>query len=113
MKDGLFVSSDRSDKQNQMNQDTTPRMKGLGFGDLIRIGFVEGLLAHKLRTLLTMLGVIIGVASVIAMSSFTQGSKQKQIDQPSLGSKHDQGGGTTFRGLTVNQARLRGSGGFK
>jgi ABC-type antimicrobial peptide transport system permease subunit len=54
---------------------------GLGFGDLLGIGTREGLLAHKLRTALTMLGIIIGVSSVIAMSSFSLGSKKKQADQ--------------------------------
>lgn len=53
----------------------------LGLRDMFRIGLREGLLAHKLRSALTMLGVIIGVASVIAMSSFSAGSKQKQADQ--------------------------------
>ncbi|MDA3872379.1 MAG: ATP-binding cassette domain-containing protein, partial [Kiritimatiellae bacterium] len=53
----------------------------LGFWDMFRIGLREGLLAHKLRSALTMLGVIIGVASVISMSSFSEGSKKKQADQ--------------------------------
>jgi macrolide transport system ATP-binding/permease protein len=55
--------------------------KGLGFTDLLGIGIREGLLAHKLRTALTMLGIIIGVSSVIAMSSFSLGSKKKQANQ--------------------------------
>ena len=54
---------------------------GLGFWDLLRIGVREGLMAHQLRTFLTMLGIIIGVSSVIAMSSFSLGSKQKQANQ--------------------------------
>lgn len=57
------------------------RSSRLGLQDMFRIGWREGLLAHKLRSALTMLGVIIGVASVIAMSSFSSGSKQKQADQ--------------------------------
>ena len=53
----------------------------LSFKDLLFIGLKEGLLPHKMRSFLTMLGIIIGVASVIAMSSFSLGSKQKQTDQ--------------------------------
>ncbi|NLG12583.1 MAG: ATP-binding cassette domain-containing protein [Lentisphaerae bacterium] len=55
--------------------------KTLSLVDLLRIGVKEGLLAHQMRTFLTMLGIIIGVSSVIAMSSFSLGSKQKQADQ--------------------------------
>jgi ABC-type antimicrobial peptide transport system permease subunit len=47
----------------------------------VRIGVREGLLAHAMRTLLTMLGIVIAVAGVIAMSSFSLGSKRKQADQ--------------------------------
>jgi macrolide transport system ATP-binding/permease protein len=54
---------------------------GLSIKDILHIGLKEGLLAHKLRTGLTMLGVIIGVASVITMSSISQGSKKKQANQ--------------------------------
>ncbi len=54
---------------------------GISFSDLLRIGYREGLLAHKMRTALTMLGIIIGVAGVIAMSSFSLGSKKKQANQ--------------------------------
>ncbi len=55
--------------------------KGIGFTDLFRIGWREGLLAHKMRTGLTMLGIVIAVAGVIAMSSFSLGSKKKQAEQ--------------------------------
>ena len=55
--------------------------RALALQDLLRIGVKEGLLAHQLRTFLTMLGIIIGISSVIAMSSFSLGSKQKQADQ--------------------------------
>jgi len=48
----------------------------------IRIG-ISGLLSHKLRSLLTVLGVIFGVAAVISMVSIGEGAKReatKQID---------------------------------
>ena len=40
-----------------------------------------GLLSHKLRTLLTMLGIIFGVAAVIAMLSIGEGAKQEALEQ--------------------------------
>ena len=40
-----------------------------------------GLLSHKLRTLLTMLGIIFCVAAVIAMLSIGEGAKQESLEQ--------------------------------
>jgi putative ABC transport system permease protein len=40
-----------------------------------------GLLSHKLRTLLTMLGIIFGVGAVISMLSIGEGAKQEALDQ--------------------------------
>ena len=42
------------------------------------------LLAHKLRSLLTMLGVIFGIASVIAMVSIGAGAKREALEQIKL-----------------------------
>jgi len=85
----------------------------LGFADMMRIGIREGLLAHKLRTLLTMLGVIIGVASVIAMSSFSAGSKQKQADQiRALGSNLIRILDRRLEGADLYSARAGGSNGL-
>ena len=42
---------------------------------------LTGLLSHKLRTFLTMLGVIFGVAAVIAMLSIGEGAKQESLEQ--------------------------------
>jgi putative ABC transport system permease protein len=44
----------------------------------MRLGF-ESLRAHKLRALLTMLGIIFGVAAVIAMLSIGAGARQEVI----------------------------------
>ena len=45
---------------------------------------VSELLAHKLRSLLTMLGVIFGIASVVAMSSIGAGARQEALEQIKL-----------------------------
>ena len=42
---------------------------------------VAGLAAHKLRTCLTMLGIIFGVAAVIAMLSIGEGARQEALGQ--------------------------------
>ena len=42
---------------------------------------VGGLAAHKLRTCLTMLGIIFGVAAVIAMLSIGEGARQEALGQ--------------------------------
>ena len=42
---------------------------------------VTGLLSHKLRTILTMLGIIFGVGAVLAMLSIGEGAKQEALDQ--------------------------------
>ncbi|MFO7890722.1 MAG: ABC transporter permease [bacterium] len=42
---------------------------------------INGLTTHKLRTFLTMLGIIFGVAAVIAMLSIGAGAKKEALDQ--------------------------------
>ena len=42
---------------------------------------ITGLTSHKLRTCLTMLGIIFGVAAVIAMLSIGEGAKQEALQQ--------------------------------
>lgn len=44
----------------------------------------EALIAHKLRTFLTMLGVIFGVGAVIAMLSIGEGAKEEVLEQISI-----------------------------
>ena len=52
--------------------------RGLDFLPELRQGF-DNLRAHKLRSLLTMLGMIFGVAAVIAMLSIGAGAQQQVI----------------------------------
>ena len=49
--------------------------------DLLRMAWHEGLAAHPLRTLLTMLGIVFGIAAVIAMTAITDGGKEEQLRQ--------------------------------
>ena len=46
----------------------------MGLFDALRAGVIE-LLAHKMRSFLTMLGIIFGVAAVIAMVSISEGAR--------------------------------------
>jgi macrolide transport system ATP-binding/permease protein len=81
--------------------------------DLARIGTREGLLAHKLRASLTTLGIVIGVAGVIAMSSFSLGSKRKQADQiRALGANLVRVADARLEGERLAQTRIRGSRGL-
>lgn len=52
----------------------------MGILDAIQTGLTE-LLSHKMRSMLTMLGVIFGVAAVIAMVSIGEGGKQTMLEQ--------------------------------
>lgn len=89
------------------------RAAGLGFFDLLRIGLHEGLLTHGTRTFLTMLGIIIGVSSVIAMSSFSLGSKRKQADQiRALGANLVRIVDKRLENERLTQARMDGSQGL-
>ena len=49
----------------------------------IKIGF-EGIVAHKLRAFLTMLGIIFGVGAVVAMLSIGEGARREAIEQIEL-----------------------------
>ncbi|MHC4195835.1 MAG: ABC transporter permease, partial [Planctomycetota bacterium] len=42
---------------------------------------IENLLLHKLRSFLTMLGVVFGVASVVAMLSVGEGASKEALEQ--------------------------------
>ncbi len=82
--------------------------------DLLRIGVREGLLAHKMRTALTMLGIVIAVAGVIAMSSFSLGSKRKQADQVrALGANLVRVQDQRLEGEKLTDARIGGSQGLR
>lgn len=52
----------------------------MGILDALATGLSE-LLSHKMRSMLTMLGVIFGVAAVIAMVSIGEGAKREAVEQ--------------------------------
>src|SRR6059058_3913417 len=47
---------------------------------LFRLG-LRGLLLHKLRSTLSILGVVFGVAAVVAMSSVGEGARREALEQ--------------------------------
>src|SRR5512142_2721072 len=55
-------------------------MKQTRIGRNIWLG-IENLLLHKLRSFLTMLGVVFGVGSVVAMLSVGEGASAQALDQ--------------------------------
>ncbi|MCM8535673.1 MAG: ATP-binding cassette domain-containing protein [Lentisphaeraceae bacterium] len=115
VKDGHIVDDVRGKKaaKGKMKDGKIQSLGGLSFLDLFIIGLREGLLPHKMRSFLTMLGIIIGVASVIAMSSFSLGSKQKQADQiRALGANLVKVIDNRLENETLLQARRQGSAGL-
>jgi macrolide transport system ATP-binding/permease protein len=92
---------------------THPGGGGMGLKDLLRTGVREGLLAHKMRSALTMLGIVIGVAGVVSMSSFSLGSKRKQADQiRALGANLVRVVDARLEGEKLARARMGGSRGL-
>jgi putative ABC transport system permease protein len=55
----------------------------MDYGRIVQVS-AESLQSHKLRTLLTMLGIIIGVAAVIAMLSIGEGARQESLEEISI-----------------------------
>ena len=60
---------------------TRGEAEGVRPGDLLRMAWHEGLAAHPLRTALTMLGIVFGIAAVISMTAITEGGKEEQLRQ--------------------------------
>ncbi len=87
--DGKIVSDERKARsaatgsgEHEMADVPTPQGDGaIRPADTLRIAVHEGLLAHKMRSALTMLGIVFGIAAVIAMTAITEGGKQRQLEQ--------------------------------
>src|SRR3712207_1272925 len=55
-------------------------MRNLKLARNVRLG-IKNLLLHKLRSILTMLGVVFGVGSVVAMLSVGEGASREALEQ--------------------------------
>ncbi len=103
LKDGRVVSDYYTDNQPSASHSNTPptqsqaqkmhqaKSKGAFFGMIDRLNeafkmSLYAMKAHKMRTLLTMLGIIIGIASVVSIVGLGQGTQEKILsDINSLG----------------------------
>jgi len=80
--------------------------------EMVRAG-VKNLVLHKLRTFLTMLGVIFGVAAVIAMMSIGEGARRQAIEQIRLlGTNNIRVHDVQLSGDAANEAEYRNSPGL-
>jgi putative ABC transport system permease protein len=66
------------------------------WNDLLATALVDGLARHRLRTLLSVLGVTFGVAAVVAMGGIGAGAKEEALDQ--------------IRQLGINNVRIKDAG---
>ena len=55
----------------------------MNFAESIKVG-ITGINSHKLRSFLTVLGIVFGVSAVIAMLSIGEGAKQESLEQIAL-----------------------------
>ena len=80
--------------------------------EMVRVG-VKNLARHKLRTLLTMLGVIFGVAAVIAMMSIGEGARRQALEQIRLlGTRNIRVQVAKLEGEAAEEAEAKGSPGL-
>ncbi len=94
MRDGKIVSDEKT-KPAQIKPAISPAAvlpekecpsEGAKFGDHLRQA-IQALVSHKMRSILSMLGILIGVAAVIAMLALGQGAKESiEKSLASLGS---------------------------
>jgi macrolide transport system ATP-binding/permease protein len=86
--DGVIVSDTRRDKaepdatmQKQSVRRIAKWREGADrLGEAMRMA-MRAMIAHKLRTFLTMLGIIIGIASVVSVVALGQGSQQTVLER--------------------------------
>ena len=113
MKDGVIISDEKRGKQPELNishddfQKVNNAMKKntAGFGRATFLDYIKqavgSLISHKMRALLSMLGILIGVAAVISMLAIGEGAKSSiQDNLKSLGTNM----------LTVRPASRRSGG---
>ena len=94
IKDGKIIADHRQQHEETASStaDTAPTGKKTAFGAAGRFTSAihmawRAILGHKLRAFLTMLGIIIGIASVVSVVALGQGAQQQVLSQISdLGS---------------------------
>ena len=91
-------------RQAQIADTSTPAKPGVAvLGESLKMA-LRSLLHNRLRTALTMLGIIIGVASVVALMAIGNGAKQDVLDRI-------QAMGTDLLTIERGAANVRASGG--
>ena len=92
IKDGEIIADQRQTPAATSKRAATPAVKKTIFGAAGRITSAismawRAILGHKLRAFLTMLGIIIGIASVVSVVALGQGAQQQVLENISdLGS---------------------------
>lgn len=92
IKDGCIISDKSNKARNENPQVPKSALKGndsFGIKALVSAFFmaISAIMGHKLRAFLTMLGIVIGIASVVSMVALGQGSQQQVLSSiSSLGS---------------------------
>ncbi len=110
IEDGKIHSDERKETARKAPVEPKVRQvsRNVRWFDIARIAIREGLLAHKLRSLLTMLGIVFGIASVIGMTAITEGGKRQQLEQiRQIGLNNIQIIDTQLDGERLRQARQR------
>jgi len=65
---------------NTMHESNSSRAMMSGFAEALQMG-LRSLMANVFRTILTLLGIVIGVASVVAMLAIGEGAQQDVLDR--------------------------------
>jgi putative ABC transport system permease protein len=87
-------------------------MQTLRHAESLRIG-LRSIRAHKLRSFLTMLGMIFGVAAVVSMVSIAEGARREAVEQIRLlGTNNIRVNQRVLTGAAREQAEQRGSTGL-
>lgn len=85
IKDGVIESDEvTNEKTSYLENKVLEKETGTGkltLRDLFSISIKEGLFSHPMRTFLTMLGVLFGVAAVIAIVAINEGARKEALDQ--------------------------------
>ena len=125
IKDGLIIKDERQQPYQHQQKLTKGEYRAPRFWDQLVESFkmaTSAIMAHKLRALLTMLGIVIGIASVISVVALGRGTQQQVLSNiNSLGTNTMTiMNGTGFgdrranltKNLTVSDAELLNKQGF-